>query len=1301
MGGELSPLIISAQGWGPANKLHGLYPFSYAYDNSIDAYETAFGASAGHALLFSNGPDWPGIIVNTNAQIASIAANNKTIFWSICTPVGSTMAALAAGSYDTYLNQLADIYLATRPSDPTICVRIFQEQQFESQPWCSVGVEADWIAAFQHTVQLFLAKSLRFRFVWCPAWTGTTYDPGITWPGDSYVDVIGMDVYYLTTYDGTDPTAAWRVKLEASGFGINWLLAFAHAHNKPIAFPEWGIESDTSGLYISALAELIQYENIAYHTYYNQNMGTGFQCRIDDGAYPNAFARYRSEFINPVKPNLLTAGNDFTNAAWNVHEFQTPVTGQLDTLGTNTATKLLETVANDSHFVQQVITQSANVKRYRMHITVKTEGARYGIACLFGNSGFAGGAVSYVNLNTIAAGGTAYGYGGFNLYSTMVFPSLNGLTKVGIEFDSTADTSLIANFGAASADGTNSYSGSLTKGLTVHNAWLRSVLPAPAIVVKPLISRFGFAGYGIKRAGLFTGKAGTIAVSAKKTRFGFAGYGVKRAGSFAGRAGTRQLPIATGAVTLAGTASVLRVARRVPAVVGPVVLAGVTTGLTYTALPITVGNLSTAVQTVGPFQSSTGNVYVLGRDSVTATTLRTMKAVYPVATFASAATQTGYTTGILDVAAFQVGDIIHMVVTDGTLATSINKKYRTFDMATDAFVTSETIVSSLATAGQSGGGIPLSDIMVRSNGEVVVAYNSAQTGATLYARVGYQRRTGVATWATLVALEGAPAFDSKLLCLASVGDRVHFFLTPTGGAQAGEFRVRTLSAANSLSSLNTIVTYSGAPPARTFARAWTGTDANDWITVVFGFGDGNLYGLSNNSSDTLSGMTPIAVGGTADGWTPTNPPYWMFNDADNAAHFVSVDDASQDLWLSTTQANTHGATFYLGALKKAATVTASATGHSKGGTVYLRGSYVLPIVYTESGALKYNELVVRSSVAAYRLGAATGTVAVAGPATALRTVRVATAVKGTLLVNGVTIGLRFGHVVTAAQGTVNLSGVAAGLRLARNVPAVKGSLILGGAATGLVYSGTPAKVLVTATGAVAIAGVASVLKYTRVVPAVKGTLTVGGAATVLRYGRVATALNGTLTVNGVTTGLRYGHVVVAAKGTLAVNPVAAILSYRRVMSLVSGAFAVSGSVTNLVGSGVPAKTLPVAVGALVVGAPPAVLRRFGVVTAVRGTVTLGGVTTGLREARRLSASVGALSLNGPAVLLRQGRVAKAVVGTLTLTGWPAGLVYSVSGVTAGVNVWMGSGWVEKPAKVWTGAAWMQKPVKVWNGSAWV
>jgi hypothetical protein len=55
-----------------------------------------------------------------------------------------------------------------------------------------------------------------------------------------------------------------------------------------------------------------------------------------------------------------------------------------------------------------------------------------------------------------------------------------------------------------------------------------------------------------------------------------------------------------------------------------------------------------------------------------------------------------------------------------------------------------------------------------------------------------------------------------------------------------------------------------------------------------------------------------------------------------------------------------------------------------------------------------------------------------------------------------------------------------------------------------------------------------------------------------------------------------------------------------------------------------------------------------------------------------------------------GRSMTTYSGTVVWPGADAG----------GFNVWIGSTWLEKPAKVWTGTAWLAKPVKVWNGSAW-
>lgn len=57
-------------------------------------------------------------------------------------------------------------------------------------------------------------------------------------------------------------------------------------------------------------------------------------------------------------------------------------------------------------------------------------------------------------------------------------------------------------------------------------------------------TRFGLAGYGVRRTGSFAGKPLFVAPAVTpRTRFGLAGYGVRRAGSFAGKVHARVVPL--------------------------------------------------------------------------------------------------------------------------------------------------------------------------------------------------------------------------------------------------------------------------------------------------------------------------------------------------------------------------------------------------------------------------------------------------------------------------------------------------------------------------------------------------------------------------------------------------------------------------------------------------------------------------------------------------------------------------------------------------------------------------------------
>src|SRR6201999_2218254 len=77
--------------------------------------------------------------------------------------------------------------------------------------------------------------------------------------------------------------------------GLQWLDNFATAHNKPEAFSEWGVDSDTAGPYIALAAQWFATHNVLYQNYWDSN-GGGFAGQIDNSQYPNATKAYLAAF---------------------------------------------------------------------------------------------------------------------------------------------------------------------------------------------------------------------------------------------------------------------------------------------------------------------------------------------------------------------------------------------------------------------------------------------------------------------------------------------------------------------------------------------------------------------------------------------------------------------------------------------------------------------------------------------------------------------------------------------------------------------------------------------------------------------------------------------------------------------------------------------------------------------------------------------------------------------------------------------------------------------------------------------
>jgi beta-mannanase len=219
---------------------------------------------------------------------------HKPIAWTIPLIVeGGKLADAADGKYDKFYVAAAKILAGSRPGDAEIYVRTGEEFNGDWMPWAAAGHEREFVGAYQRFVDAFRSVSNRFRFEWNVNMGETRMDPASAYPGDGYVDVVGMDFYYNVAWNPPDPDAAWDEMVNRR-YGLAWLEEFAAGHHKPTAYPEWGVNSDASGPYIEKAAKWFAAHRVVYQRVWNSN--SEFAGKLSDGQYPHAGAAYIAAF---------------------------------------------------------------------------------------------------------------------------------------------------------------------------------------------------------------------------------------------------------------------------------------------------------------------------------------------------------------------------------------------------------------------------------------------------------------------------------------------------------------------------------------------------------------------------------------------------------------------------------------------------------------------------------------------------------------------------------------------------------------------------------------------------------------------------------------------------------------------------------------------------------------------------------------------------------------------------------------------------------------------------------------------
>lgn len=262
--------------------------------SDLQQFEHWLGRPVDQISAHTGRANWKDWISSIKWSVELWSPLNKPIVWTI--PLFADQGNLqdaAAGKYHDYYEQAARLLAQSRRSDDVIYVRTGEELNGNWMPWSATGHEQDFVKAYRQFVDAFRSASNRFRFEWNVNIRETRMNPADAYPGDEYVDVIGMDFYYNTKWNPTNPAKAWD-EMVNSQYGLQWLETFANAHGKPTAYPEWGVNSDGAGPYIEKAAQWFSGHHVLYQSVWNSN--DDFPGKLTDNQYPKAAIAYIDSF---------------------------------------------------------------------------------------------------------------------------------------------------------------------------------------------------------------------------------------------------------------------------------------------------------------------------------------------------------------------------------------------------------------------------------------------------------------------------------------------------------------------------------------------------------------------------------------------------------------------------------------------------------------------------------------------------------------------------------------------------------------------------------------------------------------------------------------------------------------------------------------------------------------------------------------------------------------------------------------------------------------------------------------------
>jgi Ca2+-binding RTX toxin-like protein len=263
----------------------------------LNQFENWVGRDVDGVHGYVGGSSW-GDFVSSSSWAASRlwGPTGTDVFWSV--PLitnGASLSAAANGDYNQYYRQVAQNLINADREGDTIYVRTGWEFNGTWMPWSAGGKEGAFVNAFREFVDSFRSVSDRFKFEWNVNESYGGMDPSKAYPGDNYVDIIGMDFYYNPQWQGYGESGREAFEhVRDQKFGLQWLENFAKAHGKPTAYSEWGTQGNDAANFVKAAKEWFDSHNVVYQSYWDSN--TSYPGRLSDGSDGSTGSAYKAAF---------------------------------------------------------------------------------------------------------------------------------------------------------------------------------------------------------------------------------------------------------------------------------------------------------------------------------------------------------------------------------------------------------------------------------------------------------------------------------------------------------------------------------------------------------------------------------------------------------------------------------------------------------------------------------------------------------------------------------------------------------------------------------------------------------------------------------------------------------------------------------------------------------------------------------------------------------------------------------------------------------------------------------------------